>query len=124
MLEAMAMVKRRDAPVDRMAEDSPLLLRRMMALGLDVSACARFEPATMADLHAVCRSCRKRGRCAIDLAKRADAPTELTKLERLLPQCGAARRAGVGQPTDWTAALRQSLGKDANMTLRSKPSRT
>ena len=50
----------------------------MMALGLDVSACARFEPATMADLQVVCRSCRKRGRCAIDLAKRADAPTELS----------------------------------------------
>ena len=117
------MVKRRDTPVDRIAEDSPLLLRRMMALGLDVSACARFEPATMADLHAVCRSCRKRCRCAIDLAKRADAPTELSWKD----YCPNAARLGglvLAKPTDWTAALRQSLGKDANMTMRSKPSRT
>jgi hypothetical protein len=103
------MAKRRQGPASRIQEDSPLLLRRMMAVGLDVSVCARFEPIVMADLQAVCHSCRSRSRCAIDLAKRSG----ITGGRDWKSYCpNALRLTGLvaSKPTDWVAALREVPG--------------
>jgi len=43
------------------------LARRMMALGLDLSAVARSEPAMFGDLRKRCANCRCLERCARDL---------------------------------------------------------
>jgi Family of unknown function (DUF6455) len=43
------------------------LARRMMALGLDISAVARSEPGVFGDLRNRCSACRDLERCARDL---------------------------------------------------------
>ena len=43
------------------------LTRRMAALGLDVAAVARSEPAVFGDLRNRCSACRHLDRCARDL---------------------------------------------------------
>lgn len=56
-------------------DQTTLLQSRMTALGLDVGAWARFEPALLGDLQSVCATCASRQRCADDLVEHVDDPT-------------------------------------------------
>ena len=108
-MEIMAVATRPDVPAGQIGEDGPLLLRRMLALGLDVSACARFAPTALANLQAVCRSCRSTSRCAIDLATRSDGAAG-PEWKSYCPNALRLTKLVLNKPTDWVAALRESSG--------------
>lgn len=63
-------------PTDRDGPDQrKLLQRRMISLGLDVGAWARFEPTLIGNMQGVCAACENRKRCADNLLRHADHPT-------------------------------------------------
>ena len=56
-------------------DETELLQRRMVALGLDVEAWAYFEPVMLGELQGLCAACVSRQRCAYDLVTHFDDPT-------------------------------------------------
>jgi hypothetical protein len=56
-------------------DETNLLHRRMIVLGLDVDAWLSMEPAMLADLDESCSACASRGQCAYDLAIHLEEPT-------------------------------------------------
>jgi hypothetical protein len=56
-------------------DETELLQRRMVALGLDVEAWAHFEPVMLGELQGLCAACASRQRCAYDLVTHFDDPT-------------------------------------------------
>ena len=92
-------------PRDYQASDQAvLLLRRMMALGLDLGRWSRLEPATIAELQRVCSACAERRRCASDLAVHSGDPT-WTGWQDYCPNAGKLALLSASNPIDWAATV-------------------